>query len=223
VLNPARVEEICDRIIERKYDLNMWAYARVDTISEPLLKKMKQAGINWLGLGIESASDRVLQGVNKSKVTKEKTREAVRLIHENGMYVGGNYIFGLPEDDLSTMRETLDFAKELNCEFANFYCAMAYPGSKLYEKTQKEMLPKTWSGYSQYSSDTFPLSTKYISNIEVLKFRDLAFHEYNESDRYLFMMKEKFGQKAVDSIKQMCRKTLRRELFETTNIEQKIL
>ena len=41
----------------------------------------------------------------------------------------GNYIFGLPEDDLETMQETLDLALELNCEFANFYCAMAYPGS----------------------------------------------------------------------------------------------
>ena len=58
--------------------------------------------------------------------------EAVEYVREAGIQVIGNYIFGLPEDDPDTMQATLDLAMELSCEFANFYSAMAYPGSPLY-------------------------------------------------------------------------------------------
>ena len=52
-------------IIERGYDLNIWAYARVDTVKDDMLDKLKRAGFNWLALGIEAADDRVLTDVDK--------------------------------------------------------------------------------------------------------------------------------------------------------------
>jgi hypothetical protein len=42
-------------------------------------------------------------------------------------------VFGTPDDTIESMEDTLALALEANCEFANFYCAMAYLGSKLYE------------------------------------------------------------------------------------------
>ena len=47
-VNKKRVHDICDLIIEKGYDLNLWAYARTDTVDLELLKKMKKAG-NQLG------------------------------------------------------------------------------------------------------------------------------------------------------------------------------
>ena len=66
VLNQRHVLGICDLIIERGYDLNIWAYARVDTVKDGMLDKLKRAGFNWLALGIEAADDRVLTDVDKS-------------------------------------------------------------------------------------------------------------------------------------------------------------
>ncbi|NIQ00584.1 MAG: B12-binding domain-containing radical SAM protein, partial [Nitrospinaceae bacterium] len=53
VLHPEHVLGICDLIIERGYSLNLWAYARVDTVKDRYLEKLKKAGFNWLALGIE--------------------------------------------------------------------------------------------------------------------------------------------------------------------------
>jgi len=64
-LNEKRVVAFCDMIIERKYDLNMWAYARVNTVTEKMLYKMKQAGINWVAYGFESGSKRVIESITK--------------------------------------------------------------------------------------------------------------------------------------------------------------
>ena len=51
VLNETHVSGICDRIIERGYRLNLWAYARVDTVKDSLLAKLERAGFRWLALG----------------------------------------------------------------------------------------------------------------------------------------------------------------------------
>ncbi|MBI3321981.1 MAG: radical SAM protein, partial [Candidatus Omnitrophica bacterium] len=179
VLNPRHVLGICEAIIERGYDLNVWAYARVDTVQEGMVDKLKAAGFNWLAFGIEAASERVRRDVQKG-FNQEDIFRTLERVRRAGINVIGNYIFGLPEDDLHTMQATLDLAIELNCEFANFYSTMAYPGSQLYPLALTEgwPLPERWSGYSQHSVDSLPLPTKYLTAAEVLRFRDRAFQVY---------------------------------------------
>lgn len=214
VLDDRHVEAVCDWLIawgigER---INIWAYARTDTVRTERLEKMRRAGIRWLALGIESASDAVLSGVDKR--IKGDPADAVCAIQDAGISVIGNYIFGLPDDDEASMRATLDLAMSLNTEFANFYCAMAYPGSALYDPARID-LPESWSGYSQHSYDCRPLDTKYISGVDVLRFRDEAFQAYFSWARYRERVGRKFGPRALAEIDAMlARGRPRRKLLE---------
>jgi len=217
VLNKHHVLGICDLVIERGYDLNFWAYSRIDTVQDYFLEKLKKAGFNWLGLGIESGSKHVRDGVEKGKFGQEEIVATVKKIQNHGIYVGANYIFGLPDDTHETMQETLDLALFINAEWANFYCAMAYPGSELYPLAKKNnwQLPDDpggsgWIGYSQHSYDCMPLPTESLSSTEVLDFRDGAFHKYFENQSYLGMMKRKFGPHVVNHIKEMTSYSLQR-------------
>lgn len=221
VLNPAHVGGICDLIIERGYDLNIWAYARVDTLNEALLAKLARAGITWLALGIESASERVRDDSAKG-FAGVKIKEAVERIRNYGINIGANYIFGLPEDTRESMQATLDLALELNTEWANFNCAMAYPGSQLYNDAMRNgwQLPEDWSGYSQYSYNSLPLRTRYLAASEVLQFRDNAFHAYFSNPAYLELVRKKFGMEALAHVQGMTRKRLnRRYIIGATNKE----
>ena len=212
VLNRRHIEGICDLIIERGYDLNIWAYARVDTVRPENLEKLKLAGINWLAFGIEAANERVRDEVQKG-FGQEQIYKTIEAVREGGINVIGNYIFGLPEDDFETMQETLDMALNLNCEFANFYCAMAYPGSSLYTQAETEnwALPPTWGAYSQHAVDTLPLPTKHLTAAQVLAFRDQAFNTYFSSPRYLEMIDQKFGPETVQHLKEMASHQLVRQ------------
>jgi radical SAM superfamily enzyme YgiQ (UPF0313 family) len=214
VLNPRHVLGICDSIIERGYDLNIWAYARVDTVKDNMLDKLKRAGFNWLAFGIEAASERVRDDVDKG-FGQEEIFQTIAKVREAGINVIANYIFGLPEDDLESMQATLDLALELNCEFANFYSAMAYPGSQLYSMALKEgwPLPEKWSGYSQHAVDTLPLPTKHLSGPEVLRFRDFAFDAYFNSPCYLSMITQKFGVVTAREIGEMASHRLERDFI----------
>lgn len=214
VLEERHYMKIVDLLIERQYGLNLWVYARIDTIKEDNLEKMKKAGINWIALGIESANSVVRDGSLKQMKTMD-IRSVVRKIKDAGIRVMGNFIFGLPDDTLKTMEETLDLAKDLNCEFVNFYCAMAYPGSKLYKIAleQKWDLPRAWHAFSQHSYEASPLPTKYLSANEVLRFRDNAFHGYFENPHYLHMLSDKFGEKVRNYVDEMTKVRLRRRLL----------
>src|ERR1700730_15103236 len=215
VLNERHVLGLCDELIARNYDLNIWAYARVDTVRPHMLEKLRKAGVRWLALGIESGSEHVRDGAEKS-FTQSEIIDVVRQIQQAGISVIGNFIFGLPDDDIATMQETLKLATELNCEFANFYSAMAYPGSPLYRMAIERnwMLPASWSGFSQHSFDCLPLPTEKVSAAEVLKFRDDAFDRYFTNQRYLDMVTQKFGWDTRKHIELMTRHKLRRKIIE---------
>ena len=217
VLNKAHVLEICDGIIDRGYDLNIWAYARVDTVKDEFLEKLKRAGFNWLGIGIESGSKFVRDGVIKGRFDEQDIVGTVKKIRAHGIYVGANYIFGLPDDTQETMRETLDLALHLNTEWANFYCAMAYPGSPLYAQAKEHgwQLPDDpggpgWIGYSQHAFEARPLPTHHLTATEVLDFRDKAFNAYFNNPAYLQMIDKKFGSDVVEHIRGMTAHTIRR-------------
>jgi radical SAM superfamily enzyme YgiQ (UPF0313 family) len=218
VLNDRHVSRICELLAAKPYagELNFWAYARVDTVREERLKLLRSAGIRWLALGIESGSAHVRDGAEKS-LDAQDIVDIVRSIKNAGIYVIGNYIFGLPDDDHASMQQTLDLAKDLNCEFANFYSAMAYPGSPLYDMAVRNgwALPERWSGFSQHSLDCLPLPTEKLSAGAVLAFRDAAFHDYFEDAKYLDMVSEKFGADTRRHIQEMTRTRLRRALLET--------
>ena len=215
VLHENHYMAIVDLIIEKKLDLNIWCYARVDTIKPELLKRMKQAGINWLALGIESANPEVRDGASK-KMRVNDIRARVNAIQDAGIRVIGNYIFGLPDDTISSMQATLEMAKELNTEFANFYCAMAYPGSQLYTMALQEKweLPKEWHGYSQHAYTIQPLPSKYLSAKEILAFRDQAFDEYFQGETYLTMIEDTFGKSVRTHMESITQIKLKRRLLE---------
>jgi radical SAM superfamily enzyme YgiQ (UPF0313 family) len=211
VLNARHVAAICDAIAERRLDLNLWAYARVDTVKDGMLEKLARAGFRWLAFGIESASERVRADVEKG-YAEALVADTIEKVRAAGIHVIGNYIFGLPEDDRASMEATLELALELRCEFANFYCAMAYPGSALYERAlaQGWPLPERWSGYSQHAADALPLPTRHLSAGEVLRFRDEAFHRYFRSPRYLERVRSQFGPAVVREIEAMAAHRLAR-------------
>ena len=215
VLNPNHFIKICDMIIERKYDFNIWAYSRIDTCKPQYLDKLKKAGVNWLGLGIENPSTIIRKEVHKDAFKNVKILDIINSIRDAGINVAANYIFGLPEETKESLEFTYEFAENTNTEMVNFYSAMAYPGSPLHLEARKNniKLPESYSGYSQHSYDTQNLPSQYLSAAEILAFRDKAWDKYHTNPKYLKLLESKFGIPAVNNLKETTKIKLKRKLL----------
>jgi len=219
LLNRKYYVPLCELLRDREYGnkLRMWAYSRIDTIRRPdLLKLVREAGIKWLALGIESGDKTVRLEVSKGKFEDVDINKVIQHVHDADIEVMANYIFGLPGDNKESMQKTLDLSKEL-CTFGwNAYAAMALPGSKLYKEaiTKGIPLPDTYEGFSFHGYNTFPLPTETLTAAEVLEFRDKAFDEYHSYPPFLEKIKNKFGSIAVDNINKMLQIKLTRKIIE---------
>ncbi len=219
MLNPKYYIPLCKELVKRnqKDDLRLWAYSRVDTIKKlETLKLVRQAGIKWLCLGIESANKSVRLEVSKGKFEDIDIKQVVKKIHEADIEIMANYIFGLPGDDMSKMKQTFNLSVELNTLGWNAYAAMALPGSELYKQAidKNITLPETYEGYSFHSYSTQPLPTEYLSASKILEFRDKAFIEYHKNKKFLNRINKKFGEKAVMNITNSTKIKLKRKIIE---------
>jgi len=216
VLNPRHFEKICDLIIERGYDFNIWAYSRIDTCKPQYLEKLKKAGVNWLGLGIENPSTVLRKEVHKDGFKEVRIGDIMNAMRDSGINIGANYIFGLPMDNLESMQETLDFAMNNMTEMVNVYSAMAYPGSPLHLEARRKgvKLPDRYEGYSQHSFWTQNLSNENLTSAEILKFRDEAWMKYHTHEPYLKMLETKFGLEARNNVEETTKIKLRRNLLD---------
>jgi hypothetical protein len=146
--------------------------------------------------------------------SQEQVYSVVREIQNAGISVIGNYIFGLPEDDHATMRATLDLALDLKCEFANFYSAMAYPGSPLYATAVQRgvPLPTRWTG-TRSTRATACRSRPRTCRPRGAAVPRRAFTEYYTDPSYLAMVGRRFGAKSVEELRRMTAVTLERDLL----------
>jgi len=219
---PKRVIDVCEKLAVISREVNIWVYARVDTINEQMLRAMKDAGIRWVCYGIESGQEKVRKGVKKN-FRLSRVYQAVELTKKVGLYIIANFIFGLPDDNWESMQATLDMAEEFNSEYVNFYTAMAWPGSRLYEEALRKGIktPETWQGYSPLAYETLPLPTRYLSASEVLEFRDRAFYHYFSRESYQRMLREKFGPEAEKHIQKLLQHRIKRKYVDEVRLTQR--
>ncbi|MBS7647367.1 radical SAM protein [Candidatus Bathyarchaeota archaeon] len=148
-LNGKRAEEICDEILREGLDISWGASSRVDTIHRGLAEKMRKAGCWIIYLGVESASQKILNTIGK-KITISQIVKAVKTLKEAGIQILGSFILGFPEETIETAEQTIAFAKKLDLDYAQFSILTPYPGTPLYEyaKENNMLLTRDWSKFN---------------------------------------------------------------------------
>lgn len=118
-VNPNHAERICDLIIERGIDKIYFANARIEAARYPkMLEKAYRAGFRMLLLGIESASDRILNQLNKGFNTQQ-IRDAFKVFRQFPFYYHTYFIYGNIGETEEEMMTIPDFARELGAHTIN--------------------------------------------------------------------------------------------------------
>jgi radical SAM superfamily enzyme YgiQ (UPF0313 family) len=114
------------------FKINFANGIRADTVTPAMIHLMKRAGVYSIALGVESGNDYILRAIGK-RTSTEKIKFAADLIKKNGLFLRTFFILGLPGDNIKTMQQTIDFSKRLDADYAHFFIANPFPGTKMNE------------------------------------------------------------------------------------------
>src|SRR4030043_743324 len=174
-VNKAYCQEVCKLLIKEGIHMTWTANSRAD-IDFETLGLMKKAGCRLLCIGVESGNQRILDNIHK-RLKLQQVQEFMKSARKAKILVHGCFMVGNPGETKETMKETLDFAKKLKPDTAQFFPLMVYPGTEAYDWA-KDHGYLTTSDYSQWVTEgglhNCIVSTPVVSNKELVEFCDYA-------------------------------------------------
>ncbi len=177
--------EFCRRMFEEKIDLTWSCETRVDVMDEEILTWMKRAGCHTINFGVETANEAMLNSQKKDIVNNQYTK-IFSLCDNFGIKTLGHFIVGLPGENQKTVERTLQFAIELDCDYASFNIAEAPLGTSL----RTESLKKSWisedsEAQAGFLANAYPVSGNN-SFEEVVRWRDELVKGFYLRPSYIF-------------------------------------
>jgi len=137
-----RTYEICDEIKNRSFtglDLRCGNGIRADKVDKPLLKRMKEIGFNYIGLGVEAGNNRILKKLNKGEtieIIDETIKDACSLGYDVTLF----FLAGSPGETLSDIEDSINLAEKYPIFEARFYNIIPYPGTELFKQLKEKNL-----------------------------------------------------------------------------------
>jgi len=180
-----RVLDICRMIVERGLhkEVEWIAQCRVDTVDREVLEAMKAANCGYILFGVESGSPEMLKRMRKG-ITLDKVRAAFKLTRQVGIKTQAFFLFGVPGETPETIRETIEFSKEINASSSQFAVAIPHPGTALYEECKANgwLISEDWA---DYTAEVCVVETPWLPARKAEQARIQAYREYYYRLRFI--------------------------------------
>lgn len=132
--------EFCQKVIDSGEKIAWACQTRVDRVDRELLALMKKSGCVCIHFGVESGNQEIMNNLVK-KITKDQVRKAHAECQRIRLSTITYFLIGTPWDTEETVRETIDFAKELKATISLFFAATPYPGCPMRETYIEKGMP----------------------------------------------------------------------------------
>lgn len=133
-LNPKWLLAVCEEIIKRKLSIKwIGVTANPNNVNKRLADKMIQSGCISIFFGFESASQKMLDSMNKKHIA-DKYKITAEIMHKTGIPANASFILGAPGETEETLNETINFIKESNFERVSASILAPLPGTEIYAK-----------------------------------------------------------------------------------------
>ncbi len=191
---PKRTEELCNEILKKGLKISWGCDTRVDAVTPEIAKLMKKSGCNLVKFGIESGDEKILKIIRKG-ITLEQVRKAVKIVKKAGIKAHGFFIIGHPYDTEESIRRTIDFAKSLPLDYAQFSVLTPYPGTDVLGMAERkegiELLSNDWGKFRRYDKPIIKVGMLTPEQLE--RFHGIAYQEFYMRPSY--MIKRLFSTK----------------------------
>lgn len=181
------VMSLCDAIIASGLNFTWATNTRTDTIDLEMARMMYAAGCRLVSVGIESGSQEILDRMGK-KINVPQIKEAFGIFRKAGLKSFAYYIVGLPWETRETFEETIRLAIELDSDFANFFTATAFPGTRFFDYAFDEgLFAANGAGDGDYGGAYYCPTVEglHLSKDEIAALHDEAVRRFFLRPRYI--------------------------------------
>ncbi len=185
------VTDICQLMNSEGLKLKWCCNVRADLLTEELLDTMVIAGLSKVNMGVESASQRVLDDIYRKGITVEGVKRALRMCRSRGIFVQGYFMLGAPGETVEEMKQTIDFAAREPFDDALFDITTPFPHTELWEMS-KELINADYSDFDCFHKSVYVLEGITPEQIEKLK-RNAFWKFYAHPARILKTMRTVLG------------------------------
>lgn len=182
-----RVVDICNLIVKRNLKVKWFAHARVNNVDEDLFRLMKGAGCAHISFGIESGNQTILNNIKKG-ISLDQAHKAVKACQQAGIKTLTTWMIGNPGETPETIKETIDFAVELNPDIAVFSILVPLPGTEVYNKYRGKLFDTSinWEDYrTLLTTNQLALKSKTLNSEMLVKSLHTAWKRFYLRPRYL--------------------------------------
>ncbi len=184
VLDKQRVFDFCNLIREKEIKIAWYCNGRVNLMTRELLTAMYDAGCLGIAYGIESGNQKILDSIKK-QINLDQVRKVVKWTKEAGIHVTGYFMLGILGETRATIRETIDFARELDLDFHGFSLTTPIPGTELYESSiGAGLISGNSTALGEWSQHANANLTSDCSDSDLTAFASKVFKEFYLQKRY---------------------------------------
>ena len=182
----SNVLEFCRLLELKKFDLSWTAYIRGDCFSDEMALAMKKAGCHQVLMGIETGSPLIASRIGKP-IDKKRYKQAVEIAHKHNLEVRASFIIGNMDETIETMKQTLDFAIELDVDLFQLNISTPYPGSALFKEAFDKGIINSFNWYKYGQGDVIIDQTQ-LSAEDIFAFERFAFRKFYLRPKSIYRM-----------------------------------
>jgi len=184
-----RTINVCDEIIERGLKPIWDIRARVDTVDQEVLKKLKQAGCQRIHFGVEAGTEKILKILNKG-ITLKQVEKAFGWSKKAGIETLAYFMIGSPTETKEDILETIRFAKKLKPDYIHTTILTPYPATEIYQRALAEGVIKNdyWREFARRPEKGVVTQywEKQLSREELFSLLDRFYKEFYRRPSFIF-------------------------------------
>lgn len=139
---------LCTEMLKEKLDMKWSIQTRCDLVNSSTFKLIKKAGCEFVSLGIETFSERLLKEIKKN-LTLSSILTGIKILKKIGLKVGINCMFGFPTEKSEDVRKSVHFVRKLKPDYLFTSLAIPFPGTELFNiAVQNGMDKDIWNKYA---------------------------------------------------------------------------
>jgi radical SAM superfamily enzyme YgiQ (UPF0313 family) len=167
--------ELCKEIIKEKLNISYLIETHLKNLDDELIQLLKESGLKLVYVGIESVNAEVLKDIKRFTVDHDNQNKVIKKLVENNIYVKSMFMFGNPEDNELTIKETIKYSVELPHQLVQYSVFTPYPGTPIYSMYEKKIIEKKMERFNQYN---LTFEHKNLDNEKINNLKNYAYKKF---------------------------------------------